>query len=98
MSQSTGCSQPELLERLYQHFAQPSAWDVYPGAQDALKRIRATGTLHGESLMTSNTGSFRLRTMLLFTNSHTCAAQPLEQDLLACMLPCLQEQGAEGRS
>ena len=24
VSQSTGCSQPELLERLYQHFAQPS--------------------------------------------------------------------------
>ncbi|CAL5229453.1 g12778 [Coccomyxa viridis] len=44
VSQSTGCSQPELLERLYQHFAHPSAWDVYPGAQEALKRIRATGT------------------------------------------------------
>ena len=43
MSQSTGCSQPELLERLYQHFAQPGAWDVYPGARDALKKIRATG-------------------------------------------------------
>ena len=43
MSQSTGCSQPELLERLYQHFAQPSAWDVYPGAQEALAKIRGTG-------------------------------------------------------
>lgn len=43
MSQSTGCSQPELLERLYQHFAQPSAWDVYPGAPEALRKIRDTG-------------------------------------------------------
>ncbi|CAK0787258.1 hypothetical protein CVIRNUC_010476 [Coccomyxa viridis] len=43
VSQSTGCSQPELLERLYQHFAQPSAWDVSPGAARALQRIRESG-------------------------------------------------------
>ena len=43
MSQSTGCSQPELLERLYQHFAQPAAWDVSPGAALALQRIRESG-------------------------------------------------------
>ena len=46
MSQSTGCSQPELLERLYQHFAQPSAWDVFPGAAQALERIQESGVPH----------------------------------------------------
>ncbi len=69
MSQSTGCSQPELLERLYQHFAQPSAWDVYPGAQDALKKIRATGMPRCECLTvitqlccsSSRAGSLSLR-------------------------------------
>jgi len=51
VSQSTGCSQPELLESLYQHFAQPGAWDVYPGAPEALKRIRSTGMpCHFQSL------------------------------------------------
>ena len=53
MSQSTGCSQPELLERLYHHFAHPSAWDVYPGAQEALKKIRSTGTPHLTGFPTS---------------------------------------------
>ena len=43
VSQSTGCSQPELLERLYQHFAEPAAWDVYPGAKEALRKIRSSG-------------------------------------------------------
>ena len=43
MSQSTGCSQPELLERLYQHFAEPAAWNVYPGAKEALRKIRSSG-------------------------------------------------------
>ena len=51
VSQSTGCSQPELLESLYQHFALPDAWDVYPGAPEALKRIRSTGMpCHFQSL------------------------------------------------
>ena len=51
VSQSTGCSQPELLESLYQHFALPGAWDVYPGALEALKRIRSTGMhCHFQSL------------------------------------------------
>ena len=46
VSQSTGCSQPELLERLYQHFAQPSAWDTSPGAAQALQSIRDSGVPH----------------------------------------------------
>ena len=46
VSQSTGCGQPELLERLYQHFAQPSAWDVSPGAARALQRIHESGVPH----------------------------------------------------
>ena len=48
MSQSTGCSQPELLERLYQHFAQPGAWDISPGAAQALQRIQESGVAHHE--------------------------------------------------
>ena len=43
VSQSTGCSQPELLERLYTHYAQPSAWHVSHGAAQALQKIRSSG-------------------------------------------------------
>ena len=43
VSESTGCSDPELLERLYQHYVSPAAWTLAPDAAAALADISATG-------------------------------------------------------
>ena len=46
MEQSTGCNDPEVLEKLYNHYLQPSAWKLTPGALDALAQIKLPGNLH----------------------------------------------------
>ena len=43
VEQSTGCNDPEMLEKLYNHYLQPSAWKLTPGALDALAQIKLPG-------------------------------------------------------
>ncbi|EIE20438.1 HAD-superfamily hydrolase [Coccomyxa subellipsoidea C-169] len=43
VEQSTGCNDPELMEQLYLHYLQPSAWKLAPGALPALAAIRSSG-------------------------------------------------------
>jgi hypothetical protein len=38
---STGCSDERMFEALYQHYAQPGAWEVAPGAEVALASLRS---------------------------------------------------------
>ena len=43
IAESTGCSDPALLEALYEHYAQPEAWNVSPDAAATLTSISAAG-------------------------------------------------------
>ncbi|CAL8465108.1 g4643 [Coccomyxa elongata] len=43
VEQSTGCNDPELLKKLYDHFLQPSTWRLAPGALDVLAQIKSSG-------------------------------------------------------
>ncbi len=43
VEQSTGCSDPVLLESLYEHYAQPEAWTLCPDAAASLASISAAG-------------------------------------------------------
>ncbi|KAK9917585.1 hypothetical protein WJX75_006082 [Coccomyxa subellipsoidea] len=43
VEQSTGCKDSSLLEQLYLHYQQPSAWKLAPGALTALTHIRSSG-------------------------------------------------------
>ncbi len=40
---ATGCDAPELLDELYAHFADPSAWRLVPDAVSTLAALRARG-------------------------------------------------------
>ncbi|BDA50706.1 probable haloacid dehalogenase-like hydrolase domain-containing protein [Coccomyxa sp. Obi] len=43
VEQSTGCNDPKMLEKLYNHYLQPSAWKLAPGALDVLAQIKSSG-------------------------------------------------------
>lgn len=43
VEQSTGCNDPTMLEKLYNHYLQPSAWNLSPGALDVLAQIKSSG-------------------------------------------------------
>ena len=57
---STGVSDPELVDTLYDHFAQPTAWRLAPDLQDLLATARAEGLRIG---LISNWDT-RLRSLL----------------------------------
>ena len=40
---ATGCADAALFDALFNHYAKPEAWQVAPGAQGALQRLRAAG-------------------------------------------------------
>ncbi|MED5372720.1 MAG: HAD-IA family hydrolase [Myxococcota bacterium] len=42
--EATGCADPTYFEALYQHYAQPQAWRVAPGALPLIDTLRAQGT------------------------------------------------------
>jgi REG-2-like HAD superfamily hydrolase len=43
IARSTGCDAPALLDALYDHYADPAAWRLADGAEQALSALRASG-------------------------------------------------------
>ncbi|KAG2494248.1 hypothetical protein HYH03_007603 [Edaphochlamys debaryana] len=43
--ESTGCSEPEVHEAIYEYYARAEAWHVAPGAVDQLRRLKDAGLL-----------------------------------------------------
>lgn len=43
VSDATGCGNYEFFEEVYDYYARKEAWKVAPGAENALRRLRATG-------------------------------------------------------
>lgn len=43
VQESTGCSNDELFEEVYDYYVQPGAWTLAPGAVSALSKLKAAG-------------------------------------------------------
>ncbi|WIA10592.1 hypothetical protein OEZ85_010775 [Tetradesmus obliquus] len=43
VQQSTGCCSEALFEEVYEYYEQPEAWELAPGAVQALSKLRAAG-------------------------------------------------------